>query len=172
MGPPSWYVALGLIPRRFHGCSQPALDKHCWQHKEIDCFGLGICLLLCRANRWATVLHEHRAPAYHGGIVAMLCGFILNLVLNQVLRLLYVIENRKLDAFLEGKSEEELVELRRISERQGFEDITDRNNVGHHYLSNGIRAQLTDNALAGHVSLCAVIFDYRHDVWLCGRFSI
>lgn len=77
------------------------------------------------------------APAYHGGIVAMLCGFILNLVLNQVLRLLYVIENRKLDTFLKGKSEEELAELRRISEQQGFEDITDRENVSHQYFSNG-----------------------------------
>lgn len=99
------------------------------------------------------------APAYHGGIVAMLCGFILNLVLNQVLRLLYVIENRKLDTFLEGKSEEELAEMRRISEQQGFEDITDRENVSHQYFSNGTRARPTDDALAGYVPLCAVIPD-------------
>ncbi|KAI1339316.1 major facilitator superfamily domain-containing protein [Xylariaceae sp. FL0016] len=69
-----------------------------------------------------------QAPEYRSGIVAMLCGFILNLVLNQVLRLLYVIENKKRDAALQGKSEEELADMKRESEVQGFEDVTDRNN--------------------------------------------
>ncbi|KXJ92112.1 major facilitator superfamily domain-containing protein [Microdochium bolleyi] len=74
------------------------------------------------------------APAYHGGIVAMLCGFILNLVLNQILRFLYVLENRKLDRSLEGKTEQEIAELHRISEQQGFEDVTDRDNVLFRYV--------------------------------------
>jgi hypothetical protein len=69
------------------------------------------------------------APGYHSGIVAMLCGFALNLVGNQVLRVLYVIENKKRNKALEGKTEEELAGMNRESELQGFEDITDKENV-------------------------------------------
>jgi hypothetical protein len=69
------------------------------------------------------------SPAYPKGITAMLCGFVLNLVLNQVLRIIYVLENKKRDRSLEGKSEEELVEMRRESDLQGFEDVTDKDNV-------------------------------------------
>ncbi|KAH7026368.1 major facilitator superfamily domain-containing protein [Microdochium trichocladiopsis] len=93
------------------------------------------------------------APSYHGGIVAMLCGFILNLVLNQVLRILYVLENRKLDAFLQSKTEEELVELRKLSEQQGFEDITDHENVSL-YLVSQLGTLLTRRK--GYVPLCSV----------------
>ncbi|KAI1806655.1 MFS general substrate transporter [Daldinia bambusicola] len=71
------------------------------------------------------------APAYHGGIIAMLCGFILNLVLNQVLRFLYVLENKKRDKILEGKSEDERDAMERESNLQGFEDVSDRNNVSY-----------------------------------------
>jgi hypothetical protein len=70
-----------------------------------------------------------QAPGYHSGIVAMLCGFILNLVFNQILRFLYVRENRRRDKALEGKSDEELDDLKKESELQGFEDVTDQNNV-------------------------------------------
>ncbi|KAI2607243.1 major facilitator superfamily domain-containing protein [Hypoxylon fragiforme] len=73
------------------------------------------------------------APAYHSGIVAMLCGFILNLALNQVLRLLYVLENKKRDGALEGKSEDEIAEMKRLSDVQGFEDVTDRDNLMFRY---------------------------------------
>ncbi|KAI1470599.1 MFS general substrate transporter [Daldinia caldariorum] len=73
------------------------------------------------------------APAYHGGIIAMLCGFILNLVLNQVLRFLYVLENKKRDKILEGKSEDELNAMERESNLQGFEDVSDKNNVMFRY---------------------------------------
>ncbi|KAI1386527.1 MFS general substrate transporter [Hypoxylon trugodes] len=73
------------------------------------------------------------APAYHSGIVAMLCGFILNLVLNQVLRILHVLENKRRDKGLEGKSEEEIAEMKRQSNLQGFEDVTDKNNVMFRY---------------------------------------
>lgn len=69
------------------------------------------------------------APAYHNGIVAMLCGFILNLVLNQILRFIYVRENKRRDKTLEGRSDDEIVEMNRESELQGFEDVTDKNNV-------------------------------------------
>lgn len=69
------------------------------------------------------------APAYHSGIVAMLCGFILNLVLNQILRFVYVLENRRRDKQLEGKSEEDIAAMTRESEVQGFEDVTDKKNV-------------------------------------------
>ncbi|KAI2620068.1 major facilitator superfamily domain-containing protein [Hypoxylon sp. NC1633] len=73
------------------------------------------------------------APAYHNGIVAMLCGFILNLVLNQILRLLYVFENKKRDKALGGKSREEISDMKRESELQGFEDVTDTDNVMFRY---------------------------------------
>lgn len=69
------------------------------------------------------------APAYHNGIVAMLCGFCLNLVLNQVLRFIYVRENKKRDKMLEGKSAEEIAEMQREGEVLGFEDVTDKANV-------------------------------------------
>ncbi|ORY62432.1 major facilitator superfamily domain-containing protein [Pseudomassariella vexata] len=69
------------------------------------------------------------APEYHGGIVAMLCGFVLNLVLNQVLRLLYILENKRRDQGLEGKSENEIADMKRESDVQGFEDVTDKYNV-------------------------------------------
>lgn len=70
-----------------------------------------------------------QAPAYHGGIAAMLAGFCLNLVLNQVLRFLYVRENKRRDRGIAGKSEEEIAEMQRESDVQGFEDVTDKNNV-------------------------------------------
>jgi hypothetical protein len=70
-----------------------------------------------------------QAPNYHSGIVAMLCGFVLNLVLNQVLRLLYVLENRRRDKTLEGKSDDEIADMKKESELQGFEDVTDKHNV-------------------------------------------
>ncbi|KAH8902080.1 MFS general substrate transporter [Coniochaeta sp. PMI_546] len=73
------------------------------------------------------------APAYKHGIIAMLCGFIINLVLNQVLRFLYVRENAKRDKLIAGKSEEELLQLKNESELQGFEDITDKANIMFRY---------------------------------------
>ncbi|KAI4869612.1 MFS general substrate transporter [Hypoxylon rubiginosum] len=73
------------------------------------------------------------APAYHNGIVAMLCGFILNLVLNQILRFIYVRENKRRDKTLEGRSDDEIVEMNRESELQGFEDVTDKNNAMFRY---------------------------------------
>ncbi|KAK7747233.1 hypothetical protein SLS53_001486 [Cytospora paraplurivora] len=71
------------------------------------------------------------SPTYHSGIVAMLCGFILNLVLNQILRFHYILENRRRDKLLEGKSEEDIAAMTRESEAQGFEDVTDNRNVSH-----------------------------------------
>lgn len=59
----------------------------------------------------------------------MLCGFILNLVLNQILRFIYVLENKKRDRMLEGKTEEEVKEMQREGEVLGFEDVTDKANV-------------------------------------------
>ncbi|KUI63294.1 hypothetical protein VP1G_10456 [Cytospora mali] len=72
---------------------------------------------------------SRQAPTYHSGIVAMLCGFVLNLVLNQILRFIYVLENKRRDKQLEGKSEDDIAGMTRESEVQGFEDVTDRNNV-------------------------------------------
>lgn len=69
------------------------------------------------------------APAYRDGIVAMLCGFILNLVLNQALRFIYVLENNKRERSLQGKSEQEIAALNHESQIQGFEDYTDKTNV-------------------------------------------
>lgn len=70
-----------------------------------------------------------QAPSYHSGIAAMLAGFCLNLALNQVLRVLYVLENKRRDRSIADKSEDELAEMRRESDLQGFEDVTDKNNV-------------------------------------------
>ncbi|KAI1846642.1 hypothetical protein JX266_007215 [Neoarthrinium moseri] len=74
------------------------------------------------------------APSYHGGIAAMLSGFVLNLVLNQILRFLYVRENKKRDRSLEGKSSEEIAEMNRESDIQGFEDVTDKYNIMFRYV--------------------------------------
>jgi hypothetical protein len=68
------------------------------------------------------------ALGYHSGIVAMLVGFILNVVFNLTLRLLYQLENKKGDRVLEGKSEEEIEALREKSRVQGFENVTDKEN--------------------------------------------
>lgn len=84
-----------------------------------------------------------QAPSYHSGIVAMLCGFVLNLVLNQVLRLIYVVKNRNRDKLLEGKTAEDLTEMSRESEVQGFEDVTDMNNVSLTSLSPQSKQWLT-----------------------------
>ncbi|KAI1458045.1 MFS general substrate transporter [Annulohypoxylon moriforme] len=73
------------------------------------------------------------APDYYNGIAAILCGFMLNITLNQVLRLLYVLENRRRDKALEGTSEEEIEALRKLSEWHGFEDATDKENVMFRY---------------------------------------
>ncbi|KAF6832200.1 allantoate permease [Colletotrichum plurivorum] len=74
------------------------------------------------------------APAYHNGIVAMLAGFCLNLVMNQILRFIYVRENRRRDRMLEGKSEEEIAEMQREGEVLGFEDVTDKENPMFRYV--------------------------------------
>lgn len=59
----------------------------------------------------------------------MLVGFILNIVFNLTLRLLYQLENKKRDRALEGKSVEEVEALREESRIQGFENVTDKQNV-------------------------------------------
>lgn len=69
------------------------------------------------------------APSYRHGIVAMLCGFILNLILNEILRFIYVVENNRRARSLEGKSGEEIAALNQESQVQGFEDYTDKTNV-------------------------------------------
>ena len=61
----------------------------------------------------------------------MLVGFILNLVFNLTLRYLYGRENKNRDGALAGKSEEEIEALKEESRKQGFENITDRQNVSH-----------------------------------------
>ena len=59
----------------------------------------------------------------------MLVGFILNLTFNLTLRYLYARENQKRDTALDGKSDEEIEALREESRKQGFENITDKQNV-------------------------------------------
>lgn len=71
------------------------------------------------------------APAYHSGIIAMLCSFCINLVLNQLLRFIYVRENKRRDRALEGRPEEEVAEMKHEGELRGFEDATDKENVSH-----------------------------------------
>lgn len=74
----------------------------------------------------------------------MLVGFILNLVFNLVLRYIYARENKKRDRALEGKSEEELEALREQSRAQGFENITDKENVSPFFLTYSIRLNVAD----------------------------
>lgn len=59
----------------------------------------------------------------------MLVGFILNIAFNLTLRVLYQMENKKRDRALEGKSEEEIEALKVESRAQGFENVTDKENV-------------------------------------------
>jgi hypothetical protein len=59
----------------------------------------------------------------------MLIGFILNIVFNLTLRVLYQLENKKRDKALEGKSQEEIEALKDESRVQGFDNVTDKHNV-------------------------------------------
>lgn len=72
----------------------------------------------------------------------MLVGFILNIVFNLTLRFLYQLENKKRDRELEGKREEEIEALREESRVQGFENVTDKQNVS--YLGPNTRPLLTN----------------------------
>lgn len=72
---------------------------------------------------------SNEAPTYKSGIIAMLCAFCINFALNQILRLIYVRENKRREALLQGRSEQEVADLKRQGELQGFEDVTDKNNV-------------------------------------------
>jgi hypothetical protein len=72
----------------------------------------------------------------------MLCLFILNLVLNQLLRGLYAWENRKANRALAGLSEEEIEALKSESRVQGFEDVTDGKNVSYPHLQLNIGTYL------------------------------
>lgn len=85
----------------------------------------------------------------------MLCGFVLNLVLNQVLRFVYVRENKRRDDMLVGKTEEEIEAMKRESEIRGFEDVTDKENVSAQIpsRSQGKVTELTSCCL-GDVSIC------------------
>lgn len=65
----------------------------------------------------------------------MLVGFILNIVFNLTLRFLYARENKIRDRALEGKTEEEIEALREESRKQGFENVTDKENVSYIFLS-------------------------------------
>lgn len=70
-----------------------------------------------------------QAPTYRSGIVAMLCAFCINFTLNQILRFIYVRHNKRREAELQGRTEEEIADMKRESELRGFEDVTDKNNV-------------------------------------------
>jgi len=83
------------------------------------------------------------APGYHSGIIAMLVGFILNIAFNLTLRFLYQLENKKRDRALEGKSEEEIEALREESRVQGFENITDKENVSNSTFGGYSKISLT-----------------------------
>lgn len=74
----------------------------------------------------------------------MLVGFILNLVFNLTLRYLYGRENQKRDAALAGKTEEEIEGLKEESRKQGFENITDKQNVSHEWPLRTKRADCYD----------------------------
>ncbi|KAI9733141.1 MAG: hypothetical protein M1834_003688 [Cirrosporium novae-zelandiae] len=77
--------------------------------------------------------YSREYPRYYSGIQAMLCAYCFNFVLNQVLRFLYVRENKKRDQALGNKTEEELQALQEESRIQGFENVTDGKNVMFRY---------------------------------------
>jgi MFS family permease len=95
-------------------------------------------------------------PAYPSGIKAMLCAFVLNLVLNQVLRLLYVWENRRRDKALEGLGESEILELQERSRIQGFEDVTDMKNVSDAIMTNINDVGKFANSRIGILQVCSM----------------
>ena len=68
-------------------------------------------------------------PRYESGIQGMLCSFIFNLVLCLLLRFLYVREYKKSDRMLEGKTAEEIAAMKAESNLQGFENVTDGQNI-------------------------------------------
>jgi hypothetical protein len=68
-------------------------------------------------------------PRYESSIQGMLWSFMFNLVLCLLLRFLYVRENKKRGRMLEGKSVEEVAVMKAESNLQGFENVTDRQNV-------------------------------------------
>lgn len=72
----------------------------------------------------------------------MLVGFILNIVFNLTLRVLYQLENKKRDRALEGKSQEEIEALKDESRVQGFENVTDKYNVSYSHWVVGYHADL------------------------------
>lgn len=78
---------------------------------------------------------SNEAPGYKSGIIAMLCAFCINLTLNQVLRIIYMRENKRRDNTLQGRTEQEVADLKRQGELQGFEDVTDKHNVSVHECS-------------------------------------
>ncbi|KAK1962740.1 MFS general substrate transporter [Colletotrichum sublineola] len=102
------------------------------------------------------------APAYHNGIVAMLCGFILNLVLNQALRFIYMAENRRRDKLLEGKSGEEIADMQREGEVLGFEDVTDKANVSDTLPCAPGRVLIRTDESAAHVPVRPLTRDICH----------
>jgi hypothetical protein len=59
----------------------------------------------------------------------MLCAFVLHLTLALGLRTAYVLENKKREKQLEGKSEVEIEALNRECNIQAFEGVSDGKNV-------------------------------------------
>lgn len=116
---------------------------------------------------------SEEAPAYRNGIVAMLCGFCINLALNQILRYVYVRENRRRETSLQGLSEEELQEMVRQSEVLGFEDATDQENVSplsyHRRLANADDAR---RCLGMCSSLRRILFSQSEQSIFPHSFSI
>ncbi|KAI1092682.1 major facilitator superfamily domain-containing protein [Rostrohypoxylon terebratum] len=77
---------------------------------------------------------DHEAPAYSSGIYFLLFSSTLSIIFMQGLRYLYVLENMKRSRALAGRSQEELEEMKKHSEIQGFEGVTDKNNAMFFYV--------------------------------------
>lgn len=97
---------------------------------------------------------SEEAPVYQGGIAGMLSSFLLTVIFNQLLRYLYLRENRRRERELRGKTDDELAQLVRQSDLQGFEDVTDKANVR---TSTKVRPK---EAHANVPSLLQVMFRY------------
>ncbi|XDG09407.1 hypothetical protein ABKA04_009022 [Annulohypoxylon sp. FPYF3050] len=72
---------------------------------------------------------SHQAPAYRSGFHCLIFSFAFNIFQNQLLRFFYVLENSRRYRAMHGRSAEELEEMKKQSEIQGFEGVTDKNNA-------------------------------------------
>ena len=99
-----------------------------WEISQVYTFGLFLRMIAKMYDR-SSIFKAAQKPRYESCIQGKLCSFIFNLVLCLLLRFLYVRENKKRDRMLEGKTAEEIAAMKAESNLQGFENVTDGQNI-------------------------------------------